>query len=94
MSRDTLTVREVEHARVHGVTSEKPDSLADGAFLLFTMEPRGEVGPQEALINTLDANTTINRQEKTASRGSRRDVSVSSRGRGLTQVNQTCKFKM
>lgn len=77
MSRDTLTVREVEHARVQGVTSEKPDSLTDGAFLLFTLGLRGEVGPQEALVNTLDANTTIKHQEKT-SRGSRRDVSVSS----------------
>lgn len=73
-----LTVREVAHARVQGVTSEKPDSLTDGAFLLFTLEPRGEVGPQEALINTLDANTTINHWEKTCSRGSRRGVSASS----------------
>lgn len=79
MSRDTLTVREVERARVQGVTSEKPNSLTDGAFLLFTLKPRGEVGPQD--------NTTIDRQEKTPSRGSRHDVSVSSRGRGPTQVN-------
>lgn len=36
---------------VQGDTSEKPDCFTDGVVLVFTLDARGEVRPQEALKN-------------------------------------------